>query len=131
MSVPNQNAAEGGFKRCSGETDCGSTVPSHGANRPARTMRASTMPPATAVGCRRNTWRSRRSARKAACIGPSAVRAGAEGKAADCGRACTSASSVPDARVEQHVRQVDHEVDQDVDAGEKENHALNDRVVAP
>src|SRR6478609_11600367 len=42
-----------------------------------------------------------------------------------------SVMSVPDPRVEQGVGQVDKQVHQHVDAGEQDDDALDDRIVAP
>ncbi len=41
------------------------------------------------------------------------------------------AISVPDPRIEQRVAQVDQQVDQHVDRREQQDHALDDRIVAP
>src|SRR5690606_14406632 len=108
MSVPNQCSAEGGFRRWTGARACGSTVPSQGANSAASTIIASTAAPATAVGWRRKASRKR----------------GQDGEGAG------AAMSVADARIEQPVGQVHGEVDQHVDAGEQQDHALDDGVIA-
>src|SRR6185295_13640978 len=115
MSVPNQNSAEGCFNRCTGATAWGSTVPSQGASAATSSIAASTTPPTIAVGWRRNASRKRRQV--------SGDPAWASGRA-------SVATSVADARVEEHVGEVDREVDQHVEPGEDEDHSLDDGVVA-
>src|SRR2546423_8019358 len=115
MSLPNQYCSDGGFRRFSGATPCGSIVPSHGAKIAMRIMMISTMPPAMAVGCRRSASFSR-----------------CEGGDIDStiGRASV-AMSVPDPWIEKHVTQIDGEIDQNVGRGEDQDDALNDRIIAP
>src|SRR5471030_2874584 len=99
MSVPNHESAEGGFRRNDGSVACGSALASQGARNAIRIMRISTTPPAMAVGCRR------RASLKRSQVGEAEAGAGS----------AIVAMSVADARIEQHVRQVDREVDQHVD----------------
>src|SRR5262245_4209551 len=106
MSVPNQNSAEGSLRRLMGATACGSTVPSHGASTATRIIAASTTPPAMAVGCRRNA------SLKRCQVGETDARA--PGTA-------IAVMSVADARIEQHVAQVDGEIDQHVRRREDED----------
>src|SRR5262245_23414682 len=115
MSVPNQNCCEGCFKRLTGATACGSTVPSQGASAAIRIIAASTIPPTMAVGWRLNASLKRPMAGD--CAGKMAISA--------------PAMSVADARIEEHVAQVHREVDQHVSSREDENDALNDRIIAP
>src|SRR6516165_12209898 len=111
MSVPNQYCADGGRSRLIGATACGSIVPSHGA-RIARTIMPMRMaPPIRAVGCRRNASRKRRH------VGDTDW-AGAIVDAASV--VMSIARSIPNARVEQHVREVDQKVDQHVHRGKDE-----------
>src|SRR5512145_1236826 len=117
MSVPNQYCSLIGRSRRIGDSACGSMVPSHGAASATSTISSNTTAPARAVGCRRNASLKRRTVGEA-----------------DFGAApawATAAMSVADARVEQRVAEVDHEVDDDVDRGEQQRHALDDRIVAP
>src|SRR6185295_12916394 len=110
MSVPNQNSADGCRRRSTGATACGSTVPSQGASTAIRTMVSSTIPPAIAVGWRRNA--SLKRARVGDC---------------ECGPAMALvAMSVADARIEEHIGEIDREVDQHVDAGKDQDHPLDD-----
>src|SRR6185295_7377020 len=113
MSVPNQCSLEGGLRRWAGESTCGSTVPSHGASNAIKSMSASTIPPRMAVGClRKASW-------KRCQVGE-----------ADLGAARTVAViSVLDPRVEQPVGEIDQQIDQHVYPGEKQDHALDDRVI--
>src|SRR5262245_35973155 len=99
MSVPNQNSLEGCFNRCTGATACGSTVASQGASMAKSTIAASTTPPAIAVGWRRKASLKRRHM--------------SDDSVGEPGRAI-AATSVPDARVEQHVGKIDREIDQHV-----------------
>src|SRR5688572_536404 len=115
MSEPNQKSAEGCFRRFTGATACGSTVPSHGARIATRIMASSTSPPMIAVGWRRSASRKLRQ------VGETGF--GMSSAAADM--------LVADARVEEHVAQVHREIDQHVCGGEDQHHALDDRVVAP
>src|SRR5882762_223329 len=115
MSVPNQCSLEGGLRRWIGASACGSTLPSHGASNAVSTITASTIAPTMAVGWRRNASRNH-------CqVGDANF--GAERTAV--------VISVADARVEQPVRKIDQQVDQHVHAGEQQDYALNDRVIAP
>src|ERR1041384_4841541 len=45
------------------------------------------------------------------------------------GRAATDISVIPDTRVEHRVEQVDHEIDDDVEAGDQHHHRLDQREV--
>src|SRR5688572_30154154 len=100
MSVPNQNSAEGCLSRRIGDSASGSTVPSHGAKIATRTMRISTTAPTIAVGWRRNASLKRR-------------------HVGDTDRGATIATvasliSIAHARVEKHIAQIDHQIDQHV-----------------
>jgi len=53
MSVPNQYAADGHFRRRTGASACGSAVPSQGAKIAITIMISSNAPPTTIVGWRR------------------------------------------------------------------------------
>src|SRR5262245_55128774 len=114
MSVPNQNSPEGCLRRLTGATACGSTVPSHGASAATRIMAASTTPPTMAVG-----WRHSASLKRPRTGDPD-----------DGAARAAVAMSVSDARVEEHVREIDREVDEDVGPREDQDDALDDRVVA-
>src|SRR5687768_17277330 len=114
MSVPNQYSPDGCFRRLTGSTACGSVVPSHGASAATRIIAASTIPPAMAVGWRRSASLKRPSVGEMEVVVIAAV-----------------AISVADARVEVHVGEVHREVDEHVGAREDQDHALDDRVVAP
>src|SRR5258706_3972258 len=103
MSLPNQNSADGGFKRRIGDTASGSTVPSHGAKTAIAIISSSTMPPTIAVGLRRNA--SRRN-----CQVDETGFGAASTLIAD--------TSVPDPRVEEPVREIDRQIDQHVDRRE-------------
>src|SRR5579883_893645 len=112
-SVPNQWSAEGPCRRSDGLRNCGSPAITPAA-RAISAMNASRPAPATMVGLRRANLRS--------CQRWSgAVR----------GNSVTTAISIPDARVEQSVGEVDGQGHQHVDAGEHHDDALDDRIVAP
>src|SRR5436190_1095935 len=115
MSLPNQNSADGGFKRRIGDTASGSTVPSHGAKMAIAIIKSSTTPPTIAVGWRRN-----------------ASRRNCQVEETGFGAASTVIAdmSVTNPRVEEHIRQIDREIDQHVDRREHQDHPLDDRVVA-
>src|SRR5215831_209585 len=115
MSVPNQNCADGSFSRCTGATAWGSAVASHGASTATSSIAASTTPPAIAVGWRRRASRKRRQMSDDSARGPGSA---------------SAVTSIPYARIEQHVGQVDREVDQHVERREDENHTLDDGIVA-
>src|SRR5690349_17222284 len=121
MSVPNQKSADGGFSRLIGDTACGSTVPSHGASSAMAIMNSSTAPPTIAVGCRRNAVRTNATVETAGLAEVSRAIADMRGK----GR------SVPNPRVDHHVREIDREIDEHVDGGEQQDDALDDRIVPP
>src|SRR5258706_5813295 len=114
MSEPNQKSAEGCFKRLTGATAWGSTVPSHGASTAIRIIASSTRPPAMAVGWRRSASRKLRQVGETGFGTSSAM----------------AAMSVADAGVEEHVAQVHREVDQHVGRGKHQHYALDDRGVA-
>src|SRR6202049_1217170 len=119
MSVPNQKSADGGFKRLIGATACGSMVPSHGAKIAMATMQIRITPPMSAVGWRLKASRKRRQ------VGDTDL-----GAAVDGATRVVALISITYARIEKNVRQVDQEIDQHVDRGKNENHALNDGIVA-
>src|SRR4030095_4536188 len=117
MSVPNQNACDGGRKRLIGATSWGSIVPSHGAKIAIPTMLTRMAPPMSAVGWRLKASRKRRHVGDMDLTGTIAG-------------ATTVSMSVADPRIEEHVRQIDQKIDQYVDGGKNQYHALDDRVVA-
>src|SRR5438093_9162854 len=117
MSVPNQKSADGGFSRLAGETACGSMVPSHGARNAMATMTTSMTPPMSAVGWRLNASRKRRHVGDTDLVATGAA-------------STVVLISVTYPRVEQHVRKVDQQIDQHVDRGKNQDHALNDGIVA-
>src|SRR5438874_8874197 len=96
MSVPNQNCADGGFRRLIGATACGSIVPSQGAKAASATMPIKMAPPMSAVGWRRNASRKRRH------VGDTDL-AGAIAAAVSV----AVPISIADTRIEEHVRQID------------------------
>src|SRR6185437_5925053 len=114
MSVPNQYAADGGRRRLIGETASGSIVASHGARSATTIMPARIAPPTSAIGWRRNASRKRRH------VGDTDLPAtiGAAGSVV--------AISISDARIEQRIRQIDGEIDEHVDRGKDQRHALDD-----
>src|SRR6266516_7063959 len=107
MSVPNQKAADGALRRLIGETACGSIVPSHGAKIAMPIMPMRMAPPMSAVGWRLNASRKRRH------VGDTDF-----GPASGAAVIVVVSMSITDARVEEHVRQIDQEVDQHVDRRE-------------
>src|SRR6185503_14831889 len=109
MSEPNQNSGEGCFKRLTGATAWGSTVPSHGARIAMRIITRSTSPPAIAVGWRRSASRKLRQVGDIGFV-PTSARA---------------AISITDARIEEHVAQVHREIDQHIGRGKDQHHALD------
>ena len=115
MSLPNQNSADGGFNRRSGATICGSVVAIHGANTANSTIASNTTPPAIAVGCRRNASLKRRHVGDTDLTGASSA---------------IAVTSVPYARIEKHVTKIYRKIDEHVRAREKQDDALNDRIVA-
>src|SRR5271170_7382928 len=119
MSVPNQNSLDGGLRRLMGASACGSTVPSHGAKTATPIMHRRMPPPMSAVGWRRNASRQRRQ------VGNVDL----SGAAARASRVATSIS-IANARIEEHVREIDQEVDHDVDGGKNQGDPLNDGVVS-
>src|SRR5437016_9858522 len=117
MSVPNQKSADGGFKRLAGETPGGSIVPSQGARNATATMTMSMTPPMSAVGWRRNASRKRRHVGDTDLVATGAA-------------STVVLISVTYPRIEQHVRKIDRQIDQHVDRGKNEDHALDDGIVA-
>src|SRR5438876_953174 len=117
MSVPSQKSAEGGFSRLAGETACGSIVPIHGARIAMANMTMRMTPPMSAVGWRLNASRNRRH------VGDTdLVATGAAG--------AVVLMSITYPRIEQHVREIDRQIDQHVDRGKNQDHALDDGIVA-
>src|SRR5438046_7423211 len=100
MSVPNQNSAEGGFRRLAGETACGSIVPSHGARNAMATMTMSMTPPMSAVGWRLNASRKRRHVGDTERVEPTGGRL-----------SVVELMSITYPRIEQHVRKIDRKID--------------------
>src|ERR1700686_2541128 len=119
MSVPNQKSADGGLRRLTGATACGSIVPSHGAKIAMATMPIRMTPPMSAVGWRLKASRKRRQ------VGDTDL-----GEAIDAAMKVVALISIANARIEKNVRQVDQEIDQHIDRGKNENQALNDGIVA-
>src|SRR5512143_4096980 len=103
MSVPNQYSSPGGRRRRIGDSACGSMVPRKDAKTATSTISSRTIAPAMAVGWRRSASLKRWT------VGET-----------DFGATTTSTTavmSVPDARVEQRVAEVDQQVDDDVHRG--------------
>src|ERR1700682_2248220 len=119
MSVPNQKSADGGFRRLIGAPACGSIVPSHGAKIAMATMQIRMTPPMSAVGWRLKASRKRRQ------VGDIDLC-----EAIDGSIKVIAPISVAYARIEENVRQVDQQIDQHVDRGKIQNHALDDGIVA-
>src|SRR5438128_11439413 len=117
MSVPSQKSADGGFRRLAGETACGSIVPSHGARNAMATMTMSMTPPTSAVGWRLNASRKRRHGGDTDLVATGAARA-------------VVLISITYPRMEQHVRKIDRQIEQPVDRGKNQDHALDDGIVA-
>src|SRR5438046_4811951 len=117
MSVPNQKSADGGFRRLAGETACGSIVPSRGARNATATITIRMTPPMSAVGWRLNASRNRRHVGDTDLVATGAASA-------------VVLMSITYPRIEQHVRKIDRKIDQHVDRGKNQDHALNDGIVA-
>src|SRR5881394_2679428 len=117
MSVPNQNSAEGGFKRLAGETACGSIVPSQGARNAMATMTMSMTPPMSAVGWRLNASRKRRHVGDTDLVATGAASA-------------VVLISITYPRIEQHVRKIDRKFDQPEAREKNKDPPLNDGIVA-
>src|SRR5437868_10212695 len=107
MSVPNQYAAEGHLSRRIGAKACGSMVPRKGANTAIAVINSSSTLPTTIVGCRRIYRRVPLS------------RAGA-GRVRSLWMMAMTVASIPDARVEQRVAQIDQQIDQHIGGREYE-----------
>src|SRR5207249_8456950 len=118
MSVPNQKSADGGLRRLTGETACGSMVPSHGARIAMATMTMRMTPPMSAVGWRLNASRKRRHVGDTDLVATGAASA-------------VVLMSITYPRIEQHVRKIDGQIDQHVDRGKNQDHALDDGIVPP
>src|SRR6478609_3989877 len=106
MSEPNQNSAEGCFRRLIGATACGSTVPSHGAKIAISTIASNTTPPTIAVGWRRNASLKRRHVGDTDLTGASSA---------------IAVTSVTYARIEKHVTKIYRKIDEHVRAREKQD----------
>src|SRR2546430_17402557 len=111
MSVPNQYCAPGARRRRIGETASGSAVPSHGAASAIVIISSNTTAPKIAVGWRRKASLKRNQVGE---IDRGALIA-------------TAAMSVPDARIDQRVAEINQQVDDHVQRREQQRHALDDR----
>jgi len=92
----------------------GSTVPHRGAPSPVKRMRARQTRPPTMVG-----WRLTK------------LRRAADSARATPRSASAPAASVADTGVEEDIQEVDHQVEEHIDAGDDEHDALDHGVVAP
>src|SRR5262249_1328379 len=99
-SVPSQLAADGGFSRFTGLAAIGSPAISGAASAASTTSNSTTAPP-TKVGLRRTK-------------GHRPLRTGWLAM-----RAVMAVMSIADARVEQGIGQIDHQVDDHIDPGEQ------------
>src|SRR5438045_3516328 len=118
MSVPNQYWSDGHLSRFTGDSACGSLVPSQGANTAIATMTRNSTPPTTMVGWRRMYRRSPCDAGSATAIARSVV------------GTTVIRPSIADARVDQRIADIVQQIDQHIGAGKDQDDALNDRIVA-
>src|SRR5262245_20417995 len=111
-SVPNHQRSDGGRRRLTGAIFSGSVVAMTGARIAMAISTNSSAPPSAIVGLRRMAVGSekRRDGRARSSV--------------------TAAMSVPDARIEEGVGDVDHEVHQHLGGGEHQDQALHDGIVA-
>src|SRR5439155_11431981 len=127
-SVPRRWAPEAGLRMALQSVWLGSCGASHGAPAARATKARTTTAPATAGG-RRVKWRQRRAA-SPVVPGRVAARA-APGAAIAPAPVSDPTGHAPDAdpRVQQRIRHVDQEVDQDVGRRGDEHHALDEGIV--
>ena len=122
LSEPNQYSSEGGLRRpVTTFNSAGSLAAIQGANIATKMMTATISKPSDRFGLRRTNSTIRR------CMGSAAASADSNSISLT---AAVDMALVPHPGIEDRIAQVNHQIDEHVDAREYEDDALDDRIVA-